>query len=71
MEYYKPKKNWLLKGEVPEKRKKSNKKYTLKYCIKCEKTWEIDCTKTTMRYGSLPTYGLKRKTCKYCKKENK
>jgi len=56
---------------VPEKRKKSNKKYTLKYCIKCEKTWEIDCTRTTMRYGNLPTYGLKRKTCKYCKKENK
>tara|TARA_R100000995_G_scaffold81597_1_gene54546 strand:- start:268 stop:489 length:222 start_codon:yes stop_codon:yes gene_type:complete len=72
MEYYNSKENefWVFQNQVIEKPKRNNKKYTLRLCKSCNKTWEIDCTKSIVRYKGLPTYGLERKTCKYCKKEN-
>tara|TARA_S200002703_G_scaffold74486_1_gene64272 strand:+ start:9720 stop:9941 length:222 start_codon:yes stop_codon:yes gene_type:complete len=71
MEYYNPSKNqlWVFKNQVIDKPKRNNKKYTLRYCKSCNKTWEISCEKTVVTYEGLPTYGLERETCKYCKKE--
>ena len=40
----------------------------LKYCPECEHTWSMNCARVCIRYDSLPTYGLKHRICKYCKK---
>tara|TARA_R100001082_G_scaffold98079_1_gene66199 strand:- start:572 stop:775 length:204 start_codon:yes stop_codon:yes gene_type:complete len=39
----------------------------LKYCEYCDHVWEIDGRKICMRYKHMPTFGLKRLKCKYCK----
>ena len=39
----------------------------LKLCPKCEHVWEIGHTGAVRRYDHMPTYGLKRVKCTFCK----
>ena len=43
----------------------------LKVCTKCNLVWEVSYAGSILHYDCMPTYGLKRKTCKQCKKEAK
>jgi len=43
----------------------------LKVCIKCNLVWEVSYAGSILHHDGLPTYGLKRKICKQCKKESK
>tara|TARA_R110000824_G_scaffold135346_2_gene298626 strand:+ start:9051 stop:9275 length:225 start_codon:yes stop_codon:yes gene_type:complete len=69
MEIYDPNKIhfWVLNQKLPKNNKKRFKGNTLYYCKPCNHTWEKGSDRVTSLYTSLPTYGLKRKTCHYCK----
>ena len=67
---------WVIKSYLkpskydPKKRninpaKNISKK--LRYCMYCEKSWEIGFGCVIHSYDHLPTYGLLRKKCKICK----
>jgi len=70
--------DWMFKPQENHnkiKKKYVNKKKTteftrLKYCESCKFVWEIDITKKLMRYNHMPTYGLLRKNCKLCIKQD-
>jgi len=52
--------------------KRSRNRYTkesrkLKYCPECDRVWEICTTGMVHRYDHLPTYGLMKKVCTFCK----
>jgi|TARA_R110000765_G_scaffold62374_2_gene121050 hypothetical protein len=42
-------------------------KPTLRYCLECEKVWEISTTGSILFYRHLPTYKLPRVKCKKCR----
>ena len=41
----------------------------LKFCEGCSRSWERLTTGSMASYSHLPTYGLHRKTCDFCKGE--
>ena len=57
---------WFINNQPMSKKSKNHMKHTLYYCEACEKVWEILFTGTVARYRHLPTYGLRRKECRYC-----
>ena len=38
----------------------------LKYCIECKLVWEHTYNGVELHHQNLPTYGIKRKTCRRC-----
>ena len=46
----------------------NNTQFTVKYCTKCNHSWEKDAGKTIIHLD-FPTYGLQRKTCSHCAKK--
>ena len=60
-------------GEAYERKRGCNRnQYTkesrrLKLCPKCDHVWEIGHTGAVRRYDHMPTYGLKRVKCTFCK----
>ena len=62
---------WYLSTQPKAKKGQANlKTYALYFCENCVSVWEISCTGTILRYKHLPTYGLKRITCRHCKNGN-
>lgn len=57
---------WFIHNQPLAKQSKNHMKPSLYYCETCEKVWEILFTGVVARYGHLPTYGLRRKVCRYC-----
>ena len=53
-------------GDINAHTKESKR---LKVCTKCNLVWEVSYAGSILHHDCLPTYGLKRKTCKQCKKE--
>ena len=63
---------WFIHNQPLPRSTKTHYKNALYYCESCELVWERDCSGTIIRYGHLPTYGLKRIKCLYCESgENK
>ena len=46
----------------------NNKKFTVKYCLKCNHAWENSNGKVLIHLD-FPSYQLQRKTCAFCKKK--
>lgn len=60
--------SWYLEKKLYKNKTQVNPKtYALYFCEPCKHVWEISCTGTIIRYKHLPTYGLKRIACPYCK----
>ena len=55
------------KGQPSNRNHYAKETKRLRLCPDCEHVWEIDGRKICMRYKHMPTLGLKRKNCKYCK----
>ena len=65
---------WVIKAmsnkAVPKKPSthyKISEEKHLSYCKSCQQVWEKTWARSYLFYRHLPTYGLPRKTCKYCK----
>jgi len=60
----------LSKPKTLNRKIKNNYNYDqrrLRFCKDCKKVWELTWSKSLLYYDHLPTYGLPRKKCKYCK----
>ena len=55
------------KGQPSNRNHYAKETKRLRLCPDCEHVWEIAHTGRCRRYNHLPTYGLSKKVCTFCK----